>query len=162
MNYLRHTLLAGVCVVLAGCAAPQWQKPGTSMQAVQQALGQPTLTEPLVGGGERLLYSYQPAGRQVWHLDFDAQHRLVQIAQVLTQAQFQALRDGVDTRASVRAMFGPPALVEHVARFDGDIWTYRFMENLTPRLAHVHIDPAGVVRRVMFTDEILADFDPGR
>lgn len=35
------------------------------------------------------------------------------------------------------------------------------MENLTWRLAHVHIDPGGVVRQVMFTDEILGISIPG-
>lgn len=162
MTSLRRTLLVSIVFVLAGCASPQWQKPGTSLDAVLQALGQPTLTEPLAGGGERLLYSRQPAGQQVYHLDFDAQRRLVSVSQVLTEARFQALRDGVDTRATVLATFGPPALVERVARFDGDIWTYRLMENLTPRQAHVHLDPEGIVRRVMFTDEILGDFDPAR
>jgi len=68
----------------------------------------------------------------------------------------------VDTRATVLATFGPPALVERVARFDDDIWTYRLMENLTPRQAHVHLYPEGIVRRVMFTDEILGDFDQAR
>ncbi|MBZ0225765.1 MAG: hypothetical protein WA917_05240 [Comamonas sp.] len=159
---LRRVLLASAALVLAGCASPQWQKPGTSLAAVKQALGAPTLVVPIDGGGERLLYSRQPAGQQVYHLDFDAQRRLVSVTQVLTEARFQALRDGVDTRATVLATFGPPALVERVARFDGDIWTYRLMENLTPRQAHVHLDPDGVVRRVMFTDEILGDFDPGR
>jgi hypothetical protein len=44
-------------------------------------------------------------------------------------------------------------LVEKVARFDGDIWTYRFLEISRRRMLHVHIDPTGVVRRVMTTDE---------
>lgn len=160
---LRYALLAGAGALIAGCAAPpQWQKPGTPRAEIERAMGRPTLVEPLAGGGERLLYSRQPAGQQVYHMDFDAGDRLVRVTQVLTEARFQALRNNVDTRASVLATFGPPALVEHVARFDGDIWTYRLLENLTPRQAHVHIDPSGVVRRVMFTDEILGDFDPGR
>lgn len=162
MTWRRLALAAGLLAALVGCATPQGQKPGTSRAAVRSALGVPTQTEALAGGGERLLYSQQPAGQQVWQLDFDAAHRLVASRQVMTEAYFQALRNGVDTRQSVLAMFGPPALVEHVASFDGDIWTYRLMENLTWRLAHVHIDPGGVVRRVMFTDEILGDFDPGR
>jgi hypothetical protein len=50
---------------------------------------------------------------------------------------------------------GRPALVERVARFDGDIWTYRFLEATRPRQVHVHLDPAGLVRQLMFTDEPL-------
>lgn len=122
--------------------------------------GPPTQTEPLEGGGQRLLYSRQPAGQQVYHLDFDAGRRLVHVAQVLTLENFQALRSGVDTTGSVRRRFGPPALLEKVARFDGDIWTYRILDHGAPRQAHVHIDPAGVVRLVMFTDELQRDPDP--
>lgn len=162
LNGLRVLLLAATCAVVLGCASPQGQKPGTSLGAVEQALGRPTLVVPLAGGGKRLLYSRQPAGQQVYRLDFDAAHRLVSVDQVLTEAHFYALRRDVDTRDTVLASFGPPALVEHVASFDGDVWTYRLQENSIDRLAHVHIDPAGVVRRLMFTDEIRPDYDPGR
>jgi len=93
-------------------------------------------------------------------MDFDASQRLVRVTQVLTLENFQALRNGLDTQDSVRRRFGPPALLERVASFDGPIWTYRILDNGAPRQAHVHIDPAGVVRRVMFTDERLRDLDP--
>ncbi|HQQ71234.1 MAG TPA: hypothetical protein PLL92_13100 [Alicycliphilus sp.] len=144
---------------LAGCAVPEWQPAGTPLTEVERTMGRPTLVEPLPGGGQRLLYSRQPAGQQVYHMDFDAQQRLLRVTQVLTLANFQNLRNGVDTRASVQRMFGPPALVERVARFDGDILTYRILDNGEPRQAHVHVDPAGVVRRVMFTDE-RTDLEP--
>lgn len=147
---------------LSACAVPEWQQPGTPLADVERDMGRPTLTEPLPGGGQRLLYSRQPAGQQVYHMDFDAGQRLVRVRQVLTLANFQALHSGVDTRETVRRMFGPPALVERVARFDGDIWTYRILDNGEPRQAHVHIDPAGVVRRVMFTDERMRDLEPPR
>lgn len=142
---------------LTGCAVAEWQKIGTSRAEVVHDMGHPTLTLALPGGGERLLYSLQPAGQQVYHLDFDAQQRLARVQQVLTVEQFFALRQDVDTRDTVLHQFGPPALVERVARFTGDIWTYRLQDNGTPRQAHVHLDPAGVVRRVMFTDEVFND-----
>ena len=155
--------LAGLLLAaaLAGCAAvPEWQEPGTPRAEVERAMGRPTLAVPLEGGGERLLYSRQPAGQQVYHMDFDAGGRLVRVTQALTLEAFQSLRNGEDTRASVMRRFGPPALVEHVMSFTGDIWTYRILDNGTSRQAHVHIDPAGVVRRVMFTDELLSDREP--
>ncbi len=145
---------------LAACAVPEWQKPGTPLADIERAMGRPTLAEPLAGDGQRLLYSRQPAGQQVYHLDFDASQRLLRVTQVLTLENFQALRNGVDTQDDVRRMFGPPALVERVARFDGPIWTYRILDNGEPRQAHVHIDPSGVVRRVMFTDERMRDLEP--
>ncbi|MCZ2104398.1 MAG: hypothetical protein OZ923_04130 [Comamonadaceae bacterium] len=153
-------LLAGL--LLAGCAVPQWQKPGTPLAQIEQGMGQPTRSVALPDGGQRLIYSYQPSGQQVWQMQFDAAQRLVSATQVLTVEQFQKLRPGVDTRASVLDTFGPPALVEGVASFEGDVWTYRILENNIPRLASVHIDPRGIVQRVVFTDEIRADADPKR
>jgi hypothetical protein len=53
---------------------------------------------------------------------------------------------------------GRPAMVERVARFDGEVWSYRFLEATRPRLVHVHLDPAGVVRQLMFSDDqVLGD-----
>ena len=145
-------LLALAALVAAGCASPERLAPGTPRAQVLADLGTPTLTVALPAG-ERLLYSRQPAGQQVYHVDLDAQQRVVRVEQVLTLEQFQALRRGQDTRETVRQRFGPPALLERVARFDGDIWTYRILDLSEPRQAHVHIDPAGVVRQVLFTDE---------
>lgn len=145
---------------LTGCAIAEWQKIGTPRAEVLKDMGRPTLAMALPGGGERLLYSRQPAGQQVYHFDFDSQQRLARVQQVLTMALFFELRNDADTRDSVYRQFGPPALIEHVASFKGDIWTYRLLENGASRQAHVHIDPAGVVRRVMFTDEVFNDSDP--
>ncbi|GAA4000068.1 hypothetical protein GCM10022279_24690 [Comamonas faecalis] len=156
---MRLAAALALALLLTACAVPEHQTPGTPRAQVVEALGAPTLAVPLAGGGERLIYSRQPAGQQVYQIDFDAHARLTRVEQVLTLAHFQALVPGVDTRESVRAQFGPPALVEHVARFDGDIWTYRIEDMGEPRQAHVHIDPAGVVRLVMFTDEQRGDPD---
>lgn len=157
---IRAAAAMALTLGLSACAVPEWQKPGTPLADIERSMGRPTLIEPLPDGGRRLLYSRQPAGQQVYHMDFDAGGRLAHVTQVLTLENFQALRNGVDTRASVRRMFGPPALLEKVARFDGDIWTYRILDNGEPRQAHVHIDPSGVVRRVMFTDERMRDLEP--
>jgi outer membrane protein assembly factor BamE (lipoprotein component of BamABCDE complex) len=148
-----------IALSLSACAVPEWQKPGSSRAEIERALGRPTLVAPLEDGGERLVYSRQPAGQQVYHMDFDAQQRLVRVQQVLTAANFFTLRDGVDTKDSVYRQFGPPALVEKVASFKGDIWTYRILDNGLPRQANVHIDPAGVVRKVVLTDESLNGHD---
>lgn len=159
MRPLALPALLALAALLAGCAVPERLAPGTPRAQVLGELGTPTSTMALPGGGERLLYSRQPAGQQVYHVNLDAHQRVVDVAQVLTLAQFQALRLGQDTREDVRQRFGPPALVEHVARFDGDIWTYRMLDMGEPRQAHVHIDPAGVVRQVLFTDERLGEPD---
>lgn len=160
---LRILLTASLLALgLAGCMVPQWQKPGMPQAEVEKGMGKPTLVVPLPDGGQRLVYSQQPAGQQVYHMDFDAQQRLVRVEQVLDTAHFFALRNGVDTQDTVYREFGPPAKVERVYSFKGDIWTYRFLDNTFARRAHVHIDPQGVVQKVMFTDESLYIREPNR
>ncbi|GKS83026.1 membrane protein [Acidovorax sp. SUPP1855] len=149
----RGMAAIGLAAVLTACASPDFVKPGASRAEVLQNLGPPVSVTPLPGGGERLLYTTQPAGRQVYHMDFDAGGRLVRTDQVLTFNNLAGIPAGW-TVDDVRRTFGPPMRVEQVARFDGDIWTYRFRDDLgTRRFGHVHIDPRGVVVNVMFTDE---------
>lgn len=147
--------LAFVALVLhlTGCALPAKETPGTLEAEVIARLGPPTAIYALPSG-QRFLYSELPAGFAAYNLDFDAAGRLVRNEQVLTQTRFETIPVGVWTLGDVQRTFGPPLLVERVARFDGDIWTYRFRQNSDPRLAHVHIDRQGIVRTVMFTDEL--------
>lgn len=160
LSFLWRWAAAAVCTgFLSACAVPEWQKPGTPAAQLLQDMGQPHVRVPLDGGGERWVYSRQPAGQQVYHMQLDAQQRLVHVEQVLQEAHFLKLQPGDDNRQSVFNYFGKPALVEGVGNFKGDIWTYRIRENSIDRQAHVFIDPQGVVRRVMFTDEARNDED---
>jgi len=160
LSFLWRWAAAAVCAgFLSACAVPEWQKPGTPAAQLLQDMGQPHVRVPLDGGGERWVYSRQPAGQQVYHMQLDAQQRLVHVEQVLQEAHFLKLQPGDDNRQSVFNYFGKPALVEGVGNFKGDIWTYRIRENSIDRQAHVFIDPQGVVRRVMFTDEARNDED---
>ncbi|PJI95647.1 hypothetical protein CLU85_0360 [Acidovorax sp. 69] len=153
-------MAALLVVQLSGCAMPAREKPGALRSDVLARLGPPTASFPL-SSGERLLYSELPAGFAAYTLDFDAAGRLVRNEQVLTQSRFESIPVDLWTAVNVQRTFGAPLRVERVARFDGDIWTYRFRQNSDPRLAHVHLDREGVVRRVMFTDE-LPNFDNTR
>lgn len=163
LSVWRCWALAGVVALsLSGCAVPEWQKLGVPAAKIAQDMGQPHVRVTLPGGGERWVYSRQPAGQQVFHMVFDAQQRLLHVVQVLQEAHFHPLQPGVDDRHSVFNYFGKPALIERVGNFNGDIWTYRMRENSIDRQAHVFIDPQGVVQRVMFTDEPRNDPDDRR
>ena len=158
-RWVAVSAVAAACAALTACMVPQWQKPGTPSDVIAKGMGQPHVRVLLPDGGERWVYSYQPAGQQVYHMVFDGQHTLRSVEQVLDEYHFQQLRRGVDNRQSVFEYFGKPALVEHVGNFNGDIWTYRIQQNSLDRQAHVFIDPQGVVQRVMFTDEPRMDDD---
>lgn len=158
--WIRPWALALVAVWLAGCAGiPQNVETGTPRADIEQRLGRPTAVHALPDGTTRLQYSYQPAGQQVYNLDLDAAGRLRRTEQVM-DADWLFQRVQVDrwSREDVRINLGRPAVVERVMSFDGEVWTYRLLEATRPRQAHVHLDRAGVVRRMFLTDEpLLAD-----
>nr|WP_137895262.1 hypothetical protein [Ramlibacter sp. 2FC] len=142
-------------MLLVGCAAPQWEKPGAPRADVLSRLGKPTARYALPDG-ERLQYSQQPAGIQVHNLDFDATGRLVRVEQTLDPGKFGRIQIDRWTARDVELMFGKPALLERVALFDGVVWTYRYRDvsGFGFRRLHLHLDPSGVVRKWLITEEI--------
>jgi SmpA / OmlA family len=154
--WLRSLALLGV-VLLAGCAVPQWTQPGTPRAEIIARLGPPTATYALPEG-ERLQYSQQPAGTQVHNFDLDASGRLRSIDQALEPEKFTRIVVDRWTARDVEYLLGRPGLVERVARFDGEVWTYRYHEFSGFRRLHVHLDRAGVVRQWLTTDEPRREF----
>lgn len=154
----RAVVLALSAGLIAGCSGfPERVVPGETRTEVERRLGAPTAVHALTDG-TRLQYSRQPAGQQVFNLDLDAQGRVVRVEQSLEPANLQRIEIDRWTRDDVLREFGRPALVDRVARFEGDVWTYRYLEAFSlARLLHIHIDPQGTVRRVVHTDEPLLD-----
>lgn len=150
--------------LLAGCAGmPERIEVGAPRPQIVERLGAPSAEYPLPDGGRRLQYSRQPAGQQVYNLDLGADGRLRKTEQVMDIHWLQQhVEVGRWSRQDVLLHLGRPALVERVASFRGDVWTYRFLEVNLARQAHLHIDPEGVVRILMFTDEPIPDPPPDR
>ena len=82
--------LAGAlaAALLSGCAVfadPGRVAPGTPVAGVVEQLGRPTARYPAAGSaGERLQYTYQPAGQRVFNIDLDAQGRVARVEQALS------------------------------------------------------------------------------
>jgi hypothetical protein len=147
----------GLVVFLAGCSLMPERVPlGVTRTEIESLLGQPTGVHALADG-TRLQYSRQPAGQQVYNLDLGADGRLRQTEQVMDGGWLQRIEVDRWTRETALVHLGRPALIERVARWEGDIWTYRFLEATGSRQVHLHLDNASVVRRVVFTDEPLPD-----
>jgi hypothetical protein len=155
--FLRGWVVA-TALALAGCSLmPERVAPGTPRTEIEAQLGRPTQVHALPDG-TRLQYSGQPSGPWVHNLDLDADGRMVRHEQVMDAGWLlQHIQIGRWTRDDVFRHLGRPAMVERVARFDGEVWTYRFLEATRPRQVHVHLDPGGVVRQLMFTDEPMFD-----
>ena len=105
--------LAGAlaAALLSGCAVfadPGRVAPGTPVAGVVEQLGRPTARYPAAGNaGERLQYTYQPAGQRVFNIDLDAQGRVARVEQALSESLFaQRIQPNVWTRADVLREYG--------------------------------------------------------
>ena len=158
MQLAKALATTTLALVLTACGSmPETVALGTARADIEQRLGAPTAVLALPNG-TRLQYSRQPSGQQVFNLDLDGQGRLLRVDQVLDTAWLQRIEVDRWTQEDVLRQFGKPAVVERVARFEGGVWTYRYLEPFSlARLAHIHIDPQGVVRKVVYTDEPLLD-----
>lgn len=141
--------LLGAAWLACGCAVTPVTgygvAPGTSREAVLARLGAPTRSVPLATG-ERLQYSLQPAGQAAYMVDLDAAGKVVASRQVLAPAEFARIVDGQWRRADVEREFGPPARVDHIGNWRGDILTYRWSDG-SDMFFWVYLDPRDVVQR---------------
>lgn len=148
-----HFAGLGIAFLSACAGNPDAIPAGTNRAAVLASLGQPTAVWPL-HQGERLQYSNQPWGQQVYNVDMNSDGRVATTTQVLTATGFAAvLIDAWRTQDVLRA-FGKPASVGRVHSFDGSVWSYRYAEPFgLNKQFHVFMDANGLVRRTQVTDE---------
>ena len=129
MTPLRSTFAAALATVVAsGCAFfnPAATVPvGSSVGDATRALGKPTSEYTLPSGGKRLEYARGPAGKHTWMLDFDASGSLRSTSQVLTEANFNALRAGM-SRDEVLRTIGRPSETSVLPRQRQTVWSYRY------------------------------------
>jgi len=118
---LAAAALAAGCAFFNPAAIPA----GTASAEVTRSLGRPTGEYTLAGGTTRLEYARGPYGKHTWMMDFDAGGRLVKATQVLTEANFGAIRAGMD-RAEVLAAIGHPGETSRLAWQGQTVWSYRY------------------------------------
>ena len=162
MTTTARLLLFAALLGLSACSLmPLRMETGTPRAEIERRLGAPTAVIALADG-QRLQYSRQPSGQEVYNLDLGPDGRLRRVEQVMDASWLQQ-NIAVDrwTRDDALRHLGRPALVERVMSFEGDVWTYRYLEATRPRQVHLHIDRAGVVRKLAFTDEPGYADDPG-
>ncbi|VTU41032.1 hypothetical protein H4CHR_05766 [Variovorax sp. PBS-H4] len=153
------TLLAAV--LLVACAGePTRLAIGSSREQTLRELGTPTAAYALPGGGERLQYSRAPAGFEVNNVDLDASGHVVSVRQELDERLFdRTIQPNVSRwrEADVLRTYGRPFEITQVSSFDGNIWTWRYKWQNSPRLLYIYIDPTGVVRRYHTGDDLMLE-----
>jgi len=142
-------LVLACCAALVGCAGGVVTSFNVAVGApradVISRLGEPTRIVALPTG-ERLQYSLQPMGQYATMVDLDSAGRVVSARQVLTPSEFARIVDTQWTRADVEREFGPPARVDRVYSWAGDVLTYRWNDG-SDMFFFVYLDARQVVQR---------------
>ncbi len=145
---LRRFTLAALLplALLYGCTTFKSVPPGTPLAQVQSEFGRPNYSCPLPDGGQRVIRSGQPFGQFAWGTDVDAQGRVGEISQLLTDQHFRKLGEGNWTPEQVLCEFGPPAEQGGVGLPSSIqiVWSYRYRQNdVWNSLMHVYFGQDG-------------------
>ena len=130
---------------LAGCASlqPPQATPGQTEAEVVARLGPPTGRYTLPAGGQRLEYATGPYGRTTVMVDLGPDGRVTASEQVLTEANFMKVRNGMP-RVEVLRMLGRPA--EKAGEYmDRQTWSWRY-PTYECLWARITFEPDGTVR----------------
>ena len=137
-------ILFTTALLTTGCAAPLL--PGATRDEAIARYGKPSRIVPLPAG-TRLQYSGQPASQTALMVDLDAAGRVVSMREAMGPEGFARVIVDQSTRADVERELGPPALIERVRAWDGDIMTYRWRDAGFDMYFSSYLDSSGVVRR---------------
>lgn len=117
-------------LVLSGCA---FLEPATELRVgqteseVTQRLGEPAGRHVLAQGASRLEYPRGPAGRTTWMVDLDASGRVTAVEQVLTEANFYKVTDGMPV-ADLLRLLGRPG--HRAGEWQNrETWSWRYPTN---------------------------------
>lgn len=133
-------------LLLTGCAVESLTL-GAPRDEVIKKFGNPRATVNLASG-MRLQYSRQPEGQSAVMVDVDAAGKVVAVRQVLNASDFSRVLVGKWTRQDVEREFGRPAKIDHVANWQGDILTYRWLDGAQNMLFSVYLDGNNVAQSV--------------
>ena len=148
-NMAFTTTFLATLATLAACASFQAPEPGASTAAVEARLGQPT---GVYRNGEDTMLEYAkgPAGQFTFMARMGPDGKLKSFEQVLTAEKLATIQLRKDTKDSVLRTFGRPTERLHYYSVDGDVWAYRYKEQLAwNSMMYVEFDRQGVVQALV-------------
>jgi hypothetical protein len=124
---LRACVPAIGALLLAACAGygPSGVRTGDTGDAVAKSMGPPTARYTLPQGGTRLEYARGPFGKHTYMVDLDPQGRVTAWNQVLTEPNFESVREGW-SQDDLLARLGTPSHRRSGGRQGGEVWSYRY------------------------------------
>ena len=132
--------------VLAGCATygPSDRFIGMSRQQVIAELGQPRPLPESLDQVRRLDFPRGPMGKHTYSVYFDDSGRATGFRQLLTEKNFETIREGMDV-SEVVDRIGVATDTFPIARNRGYVWNYRY-ENTICRWFQIEFTAESKVR----------------
>lgn len=135
-------------LLLSACSSISDLPAGTPLSEIEQQFGSPRVACP-ADNPNRFIWSTQPMGQFAWAVDTTPTQDLKSVTQVLTDAEFDLLRQGSWAKEQVWCHFGPPA-EQSAAPYKGvtmQIWSYRYKQNKAwDALMHIYFDESNRVK----------------
>jgi hypothetical protein len=132
MNRATHEWPAciALALLLGGCASygPSQLRVGESADDATRAMGTPTALYERPAGGQRIEFARGPYGRETWMVDTDASGHVIGWSQVLTDANFATVSNGM-TRDELLLRLGTPGERHRIGWQDRDLWAWRYPTN---------------------------------
>ncbi|MBS1190143.1 MAG: hypothetical protein H6R10_1935 [Rhodocyclaceae bacterium] len=142
----RQTWLAAALAALAALFLPACDygnlksiQPGITTSAeVRARMGAPAAEYRNGDGTVTWEYNRQPGGIECHMITFGPDLVVLRVEQVLTEANFARVREGMD-REQVQRLLGHPGSVTTYERLGEEVWDWRVAGTLPTEEAHFHV-----------------------
>jgi hypothetical protein len=149
VTLFRRAAVVALASSLLGCSLNAYRVvPGSSAADVKALAGTPSEQRPLPGGVKAWYYEMGPQGWTTYRVRLDANDRVLDVEQVLTEPNFRTrLTVNSTTRSDMLESFGRPALVTRFPNLAEEVWTYRYLEGTREMLNDIHLEAGtGIVK----------------
>lgn len=140
-RWFAVTVAAISAAVLPACDNDNLKsiRPGVSTSAeVQARMGPPSAEYRNGDGTVTWEYNRQPNGIECHMITFGPDRVVTKVEQVLTEANFAKVREGMD-RDEVRRLLGRPGAVNTFERLNEEVWDWRVAGTIPTEEAHFHV-----------------------
>jgi hypothetical protein len=152
---------AVVVALAAGCASygPQSLRVGQAADEATRSMGVPTARYARPDGGSRLEFARGPFGKHTYMVDVDADGRVQRWTQVLTEANFDAVKPGTPVQDLLLTL-GSPSHRRGGGWQGGEVWSWRYQATFCQWFQVSVIE--GKVRDASYGPDPICDVDDDR
>lgn len=147
MTGIFSSLFAAILPACDAFTLPKLRPGETTMAQAREIMGAPTMKWQNADGSATWEYPRTPNGVVNYMLDFGPNERLQEVRQVLTEANFSRVKEGM-TREEIRRLLGQPASEQYYVLKKEYVWDWKTKsESGYDHFFDVYFDERGQVLR---------------